>query len=71
MVIHYHTKTGYKRLSGSGDIVRTNSCIQNTDTVIPIYPHLSPLKFAKGGSWGRGDNKTGMQNLERQNLGNK
>ena len=43
-IIHHHIKFGYKRLSGSGDIVLTKSrqterwIDSHADTVIPIYP---------------------------------
>ena len=44
MIIHHHTKFGYKRLIRSGDIVLTKSrqterwIDSHADTVIPIYP---------------------------------
>ena len=36
IIIHHHSKPGYKRLSNLGDIVRIKS--RHMDAVIPIYP---------------------------------
>ena len=36
VILQHYTKFAYKRLSGSGDIVRTKSGHEQTDAQIPI-----------------------------------
>ena len=67
MIIHQHTKFGYKRLSGSGDNIWTKSGHTDaqkhgqTDAVIPIYPP----NFITGGEGG-GDLRFSLQFYKEQ-----
>ena len=58
MIICHHTKLGYKRMSGSADIIQTKSTNMDTQTLGHGDSNIAPCNFVTGvgeGGGGRGE----------------